>query len=62
MPTIMSQNVVRPEDYKGDTASVSDMPLSSMDSHHLRDLNNSNGRILQDLTASDSSQVAAMSA
>ncbi|KAK3845403.1 MAG: hypothetical protein J3R72DRAFT_472305 [Linnemannia gamsii] len=58
MPTIMSQNVVRPEDYKADTASVSEMSLSSMDSHHLRDLN----RILQDSTASDSSQVAAMAA
>ncbi|KAG0364555.1 hypothetical protein BGX24_004550, partial [Mortierella sp. AD032] len=58
MPTIMSQNVVRPEDYKADTASVSEMSLSSMDSHHLRDPN----RILQDSTASDSSQVAAMAA
>ncbi|KAF9904694.1 hypothetical protein EC991_002393 [Linnemannia zychae] len=62
MPTIMSQNVVRPEDYKPDTTSVGEMPLSSMDSHQLRDHNNSNTRIHKDSTASDSSQVVAMAA
>ncbi|KAK3806196.1 MAG: hypothetical protein JOS17DRAFT_797520 [Linnemannia elongata] len=63
MPTIMSQNVVRPEDYKVDTTAVSDMPLTSMDSHHLRDHSSGNGRIFKDSTiATDSSQVAVMAA
>ncbi|KAF9153590.1 hypothetical protein BG015_003072 [Linnemannia schmuckeri] len=63
MPTIMSQNVVRPEDYKADTTAVSDTPLPLMDSHHLRDHSSGNGRIVKDLTiVSDSPQVAAMAA
>ncbi|KAG9069378.1 hypothetical protein KI688_010280 [Linnemannia hyalina] len=63
MLTIMSQNAVRPEDYKSDTAAVSDTPLTSMDSHHLRNHSSGNGRIFKDSTiASDSSQLATMTA
>ncbi|KAG0060504.1 hypothetical protein BGZ90_003997 [Linnemannia elongata] len=59
----MSQNVVRPEDYKADTTIVSEATLTSMDSHHLRDYSSGNGRIVKDSTiAFDSSQVAAMTA
>ncbi|KAF9928016.1 hypothetical protein FBU30_002709 [Linnemannia zychae] len=55
----MSQNAIRPDDYKTETTTISEISTSSIDMHYFREHNNGGSRGLKDMTpASDLSQAA----